>query len=295
MPVSDAELLAGLRAALGRPVALEERRPCPYASTAPLEEVRVDGEWLVFKDLSAGTSGARPASAVDPLREVAAYRDVLVDAALDTPALRGALVDRDGARAWLFLERIDGVPLWQVGDFSVWEAAARWLARLHAGAVPPGARGLARYDASWLRGWVRRAAAQGVPARVLEAGDRAIERLAAWPPSVLHGEFYPSNVIVQDGTRIRPVDWETAGVGPGFLDLGALTSGRWTDDQRARLESAYREALPVERRPRAAELAAAMRDCRLLVAVQWLAWEPRFTPPPEHAHDWLADAERLAR
>jgi aminoglycoside phosphotransferase (APT) family kinase protein len=286
MPVSDADLVAGLRAALGRRVALEDRRPCPYASTAPLEEVRVDGEWLVFKDVSTAGGGGR---------EVAAYRDVLADAGFDAPALRGALVDRDGARAWLFLERVDGVPLWQVGDFAVWEAAARWLARLHARPVARVARGLARYDASWLRGWVRRAAAQGVPERVLEAGERAVERLPAWQASVVHGEFYPSNVLVQDGTRIRPVDWETAGVGPGFLDLGALTSGRWTDDQRARLESAYREALPVERRPRPAELAAAMRDCRLLVAVQWLAWEPRLEPPPEHAHDWLADAERLAR
>jgi hypothetical protein len=34
----------------------------------------------------------------------------------------------------------------------------------------------------------------------------------------------------------------------------------------------------------------ALEDARLLVAVQWLGWSDGWRPPPEHAHDWLADA-----
>ena len=286
MSVSSRELADGLRAVLGRRVELEERRPCPYGSSVPLEEVRVDGEWMIFKDLSPAPRSSRPAFMVDPLREVEVYRHGLAPGA---PELRGALVDE--RRAWLFLERVDGMPLWQSGDPGDWEAAARWLAALHSRALPAGESHLIAYNADWLARWAARAL--GVPSRVRGAAGRAAERLARLPAVLVHGEFYPSNILVSAG-RIRPVDWETAGIGPGVLDLAALTSGRWSPEERDRLELAYRDALPADRRPAHEELAAASRDARLLVAVQWLGWQPGFVPPPEHAHDWLADAVRLA-
>jgi hypothetical protein len=34
--------------------------------------------------------------------------------------------------------------------------------------------------------------------------------------------------------------------------------------------------------------------CHLHLAVQWLGWSPRWTPPPEHTHNWLDEALRLA-
>ena len=34
--------------------------------------------------------------------------------------------------------------------------------------------------------------------------------------------------------------------------------------------------------------------CRLHLAVQWLGWSPSWTPPPEHAQDWLNEALDLA-
>ena len=34
--------------------------------------------------------------------------------------------------------------------------------------------------------------------------------------------------------------------------------------------------------------------CRLHQAVQWLGWSPSWTPPPEHAQNWLKEALRCA-
>ena len=62
------------------------------------------------------------------------------------------------------------------------------------------------------------------------------ERLLALPVGFIHGELYPSNVLVGERTgRICAVDWEMAGIGPLLLDLAALTSGAWT--QRAQRDS----------------------------------------------------------
>jgi aminoglycoside phosphotransferase (APT) family kinase protein len=114
---------------------------------------------------------------------------------------------------------------------------------------------------------------------------------------VIHGEFYPSNVLVGRGAdptarRIAPIDWEGAAIGPGLVDLAALTTG-WDAGDGASIESAYRARYepPTAGQPFSEALAA----CRLHLAVQWLAWEPSWSPPEEHRRDWLAEAEREAR
>ena len=42
--------------------------------------------------------------------------------------------------------------------------------------------------------------------------------------TVIHGEFYPSNVLARE-ENIYPVDWESAAVAAGELDLAALIEG----------------------------------------------------------------------
>ena len=36
-----------------------------------------------------------------------------------------------------------------------------------------------------------------------------------------------------------PIDWETASVGPGVLDLAALTAGEWREQERREMTAAY--------------------------------------------------------
>ena len=45
-----------------------------------------------------------------------------------------------------------------------------------------------------------------------------MDRLVRLPRTLIHGELYPSNVIVGRGhhrERVCPVDWEMAALGPG--------------------------------------------------------------------------------
>jgi hypothetical protein len=62
--------------------------------------------------------------------------------------------------------------------------------------------------------------------------------LAGSSATVLHGELHSPNVLAR-GSRTYFVDWETAGIGPGELDLAALTVGSWTEPTRTACEEAY--------------------------------------------------------
>jgi thiamine kinase-like enzyme len=98
--------------------------------------------------------------------------------------------------------------------------------------------------------------------------------------------MYPSNVMISATPRL--VDWEMAAVGPPLLDVAALTSG-WDHETRVRLVDAYVQAagaLPWI----TPDFDEMMDCCRLHLAMQWLGWSPGWSPPAEHARDWLAEA-----
>ena len=281
------------------PVAIAYR-PYPFRTSFPIVEVEVRfGDGTLTRVLAKNVSRAgldpttvrvKPEVVYDARREIDVYERILAGSELGTPAYHGS------AGSWLLLEHVAGVELWQVGEIELWEEAARWLARMHERLGAAHSPHLLSYDAAYLRGWLRRAEAfvgGAVLTRVGGHYDELVDALLALPRSFLHGEFYASNVLVAEtarGARIAVVDWEMAGVGPRLLDLAALTVGGWDDDVVRRLAAAYadRGAEPSN------ELVDALDLCRLHLAVQWLGWSPSWSPPPEHAHDWLGELARLA-
>jgi hypothetical protein len=298
---TDAEIRSALEPALG-PIERLDRRPYVYASSYPLEAidaVRGDGSVvpLLFKDLSppalspAGRA-AKPAFLLDPRREIAVYRDFLARRGRGTARCYAVVSDPTKDRYWLFLERVTGREMYQVGEFDHWLAAARWLARLHASGAVEGCH-LIRHDEEYYRRWPRLAGLD------LPGYDAVIRRLAELPATLIHGEFYASNVLVQEtpsGVRICPVDWETAGVGPGLIDLAALTTGRWSNAERAAMIAAYRAALAAEgqRPPPLEELLVQLDWCRLHLALRWLYRPAGWRPPAHQAFDWRGEVEQVA-
>ena len=215
----EAELAAALD---GLQVTSLRRRPSAYRSSAPITELEVtlaNGATLTLlaKDLSRQALHRRarevkPEFLHDPLREIDTYRLVLEAEGLGTPAYYGSVVDPTRDRYWLVIEKVRGIELYQVGELEVWCGVLRWLARLHerfAGCELPAH--LLRYDRELLLGWRDRAEAF---ADVEVPGyEEVVEDLLSRPATLLHGELYPSNVLVDDG-RVCPVDWELAGAGP---------------------------------------------------------------------------------
>ncbi len=320
-PAKTADLARALSTSIDDGIAILERHPFPYRSTFPLEELMVrmsDGNErsLVFKDLSCRglTDPAWQVKAPflhDPRREIEVYRDVLAAGGLTAPECVAVVIEPDLGRYWLFLEKVEGELLWQVGDLDVWRAATRWLADMHA-RFAGRTRGLPLrllvQDGEYHQRWIDRArhfarwpeASNGNRRDfdwLAERCRQVVDWLIEQPTTFLHGEFYPSNIVIEStdhGVRVRPVDWEMAAVGPGLLDLAALASGAWGEREREALASSYREALPTELRPSRKTLREGLDRCRLLLAVQWLGWSADWTPPTEHDHDWIATAIELA-
>lgn len=289
-----------------------ERVASPYRTSFALEDVVVrldDGRTmdLIFKDVSKGSlsgsaKGAKPAFLHDPLREIETYRQILDPAALGTARVYAAEVDPDHGRYWLFLEKVAGVELYQVGERSTWERVAGWLGRMHVVLEAFSGRAddahLLRYDDAFYRGWLERARtfhpSVATLKRLERTYDTVVDRLVSLPTSVIHGEFYASNVLVEtDGPafRVCPVDWEMAAVGPALIDLAALGAGRWSQDERTAFARAY--VVSAALNEDLETTLAALDFCRLHLSVQWLGWSADWEPPPEHAHDWLGEATGL--
>jgi Ser/Thr protein kinase RdoA (MazF antagonist) len=319
----DAELRAALdsilvEAGLGPPRELR-RRAFEYRTSFPLEELDVtlgDGAelHLLFKDLAWASLNesarlAKPEFLRDPLREPAVYASVLAPRRLG-PRYYGAAIDPAAERYWLFLERVEGRELYQVGDLELWQAVASWLGEMHSTLAGDRERHAERarlieYDEAYYRRWIARAqefaASPGQPPRrataldwIAERYDPVVEGLLELPRTVIHGELYASNVLVADDghtPRVCPVDWEMAASGPGLIDLAALVSGGWGEKDREAIVTAYRSGAGADR-------AAFSRDqldlARLHLAVQWLGWAPpSWTPPEGQRHDWLSEALAL--
>jgi len=316
---SDAELHEALapllrEAGAGAPTAID-RRPYEYRTSFPLEQLDLTLEdgvslRLVFKQLDWDALDdqarlAKPRFLHDPLREAAVYGTVLAAAPGGPPRHYGSAIDPERGRHWLFIEWVDGRELFQVGDRELWAAAAAWLGAMHRQLGDRLDRHrasgrLLEYDRPYYGRWIERArrfaGAPGQPRSRARAVDSlaaryepAIEELVAMPKTVIHGEFYASNVLVAgDGAapRVCPVDWELAAAAPGLIDLAALVSGGWSDEDREALVSAYRAAAgPDSFTARQLDLA------RLHLAVQWLGWaEPGWSPPEGQQQDWLGEA-----
>jgi Ser/Thr protein kinase RdoA (MazF antagonist) len=319
------EVLQGLLAQSARRIVSLERRPSLYRSSFVLEELDVrfsDGSSLplMFKDLSPQAlldeaRRAKPAFLHDPRREIEVYRSLLNGRALGAPHYYGSVADSQTERYWLFLERVAGIELYQVGEFETWQQVARRLAVLHrelaqqAMTIRP--THLLIYDRAFYELWPRRAQVfltgrpqvstdhVGAIERLVSKYSEVVARLCALPNGPIHGEFYASNILVQEtphGQRVCPVDWEMAARGPGLIDLAALVAGKWSEEQKTALAAAYHgelvtrgeEPLSLER------LLDGLQFCRLHLALQWLGWSPGWSPPTEHAHDWLSEALRMA-
>lgn len=277
--------------------AIVGREPALHASTSPAEVVTCrlhDGtELRVFCKYSAGDAAGRGGHRGGVAYEAVVYRHVLRRWRVSTPAFYGTFPDHGTRPTGLVLEHLDeATAMHRAVDADAVIRAARWCGQFHAlgettfAARPPAV--LRRYDADYYLGWARRTHALTRPfgdafpwlGHVCEGFEQVLPSLLRAPHVVVHGEFYPGNVLVQ-GERIRPVDWESAAWAPGEIDLASLTDSRppleWPAEIVQRCEAEYARA----RWPRGAPPAfgPALAAARLYWPLRWLGDRPEWTRP----------------
>ena len=211
------------------------------------------------------------------------------------PRYFGCYVEQDESQAWLFVEYLDEG--WQLDlgpETAIVEAAAMLgeLQRQAADSVSADARSaLNAFDRGYFHRCMDAAAAlrarwlDSVPALdgLLSRFEAAIPSLAAAPQTLVHAEFTPHNVVWAH-ERPRIVDWEQAGLGPGEIDLAALT-----DDWEEGLAQPAIQAYVQNRWP-----AGPAHDFATTLVAARLYWLLRWLGDPEEAGtleeiSWLAD------
>jgi len=164
---------------------------------------------------------------------------------------------------------------------------ARWLAQFHARHErredEPTLAFLKRYDAAYYRGWARRTFEFARPLQsrfpwlpqLAACGDEWFAPLLRAAPTVIHGEFDAKTVLVRD-QKLFLLDWESAAIGPGEIDLAMLTDGAgWPAKLVRRCEDRYQRA----RWPGGAPdgFKRTLAAARIYVQFRWLGDRPEKT------------------
>ena len=297
---SSPALQGGLQAILQpqpcHSVVILDRHPNPWGGTFPAEIVtcRVDGEGeLRFfckyeTGASAGSNGHR--GGVEYERQV--YRDLLEPRQLTVPRFYGSYQDESDGWLCLVLGHLNGsVRSSKAAEPHAIVRAAEWIGDFqammqdHVRQGPPPF--LFGYDLNYYQGWSERTLALSsshdeqmtwLPA-FCRRFNEAIGLLTREPLTVVHGEYYPHNVLWHLDT-ITPVDWESAAVGAGEIDLASLTE-RWPQHITQKCEQAYvRHRWPSGEPP---DFARRLDLARLYLQLRWLGTPKGWRVPAEPA------------
>jgi hypothetical protein len=313
-PFPDLDTLIARLNALGAdhglvpgPVTVLSREENFYASTFPSEVVTcrlADGqERRLLCKYAAGKNHNAHGHRGGVAHEAEVYRRVLRPLGVALPRCYGASEGTRTEEAWLILDFLDaGVRLCHIGETEAVYHVVNWLGRFHAAAgawLAQGSRpGLPVYDRSYYEGWVRRALhvvgtrPDGLWLRSSCARwEQALEPLLI-APTVIHGEFYPHNILVQGGV-VCPVDWESAAVAAGEIDLAAVTED-WPEEYVQECCRVYRRARWPTGAP--ADFERTGQAAQLYLVFRWLGDEREMTSPG--AVEWClkrlrATSERL--
>lgn len=247
-----------LTAALGgsERVAVTERSPNWYSSWHPSEVLTCDSASQALQVLckydfpSSQEIHGLPAGVG---YEADAYRLAVEPCGLSSPRSYGLFSDDRSGATWLMLEFLAGsCRLTKSAEPGEIGRAARWIGsfhRFHDRHQAPPANRLNRHDAATLEACVARARSACEPLRAEHPWLRRLtgeyedvfRDLFPRRPTVVHGEYYPKNVLVRDRT-VFPIDWERAGVSAGEIDLAALTEGHWAPRDVSLAVESYAEA-----------------------------------------------------
>ena len=294
-------LTDGLTRALGDgnagcTVAVLNREPVRYPGLTPVEVITcriADGSArrLLCKyggpvrALAYGHRGGVP-------YEAAVYQQVLGALELSSAAFYGTYEDPATGATWLFLEYLQGsLRLRDAEGAAGLGLAAAWIGRFHAAAqqhlAPAGWRTLLlNYDEGYYRGWLARTAAFAEPlqgrfpwlARLRQRYERFMAPLLDAPATAIHGEYYLKNVLVRDGS-VYPIDWESAAIGAGEIDLASITE-HWPPNIAHQCQVEYGRARWPEGPP--AEFERTLAAARLYLHLRWLGDRAEKTNRPKN-------------
>lgn len=268
-----------------------DRQPNIYSSTFPSEIVtcRLDEGSELRLYCKYGGEGYRQGGHAHwggVAYEAAVYRHVLQPLRSSVPKFYGTYTDTTTAETWLILGYLDkSMRVNQTSEPGALALAARWIGRFHAAnelrlsyaPIPF----LKTHDAEYYVQWVRRTLLlaghfhQHFPwlATLCARFEGFVAPLLRSSRTIIHGEYYPENVLFRSGI-IYPIDWESAAIAVGEIDLASLTD-RWPAEIVQQCELEYQLA----RWPKgsSADFERTLAAAQLYQQFRWLGDRPEWT------------------
>lgn len=249
-------------------VELVKRKPFDYHSTSPAELIscRLNNGKIVslFCKYSGNHTQYSYGHRGGVKYEAKVYKNILHKTPLSSAHFYGVYKEKNNETC-LIIQYLNGSKLLKdQHDPGYFGKAASWIGSLHKmyESNPPEA--ITDYDTEYYTIWLERVG------KLLEK----LKKKHPWLPAVctyfkermhllsdsvktfIHGEYYTKNILVQKDI-IYPIDWESAAIGPGEIDLASLIEGwdykrkniaiksylkaRWPDGNFS--ESGFRERL----------------------------------------------------
>jgi hypothetical protein len=272
-------------------VTIVRRQSNVYATSFPSEIVtcRVDDgtELRLFCKYAAGHSHSAYGHRGGVAYEAEVYRHLLQPSQASTPMFYGSHTDISTGATWLIIEHVDET--FRVSHTpepaASMNVAARWIGQFHSmtkkhflhAPMPV----LNRYDPEYYLGWARRTSLfashwhQRFPCltTLCERFEELVVLLKSAPPVLIHGEYYSSNILYRNEI-VYPVDWESAAMAAGEIDLAALTE-RWPPEIVRQCELEYQRARWPEGSP--ADFERTLAVAKLYLHFRWLGDRPDST------------------
>lgn len=179
------------------------------------------------------------------------YRLLLQKIKMTKALFYGAYSDPVNDSSWLFLEYIENSLKVSKCESNSLIKAARWIGKFHAinerTAVDRNSW-LINYDKGYYDGWTQRVSlfSQDLTMQypwissVCKQFKEYYDVLLDGHLTIIHGEYCPKNILGQDDV-IYPVDWETAAIAVGEIDLAMLLDGGWSLEIKQQCEKEYKQ------------------------------------------------------
>jgi hypothetical protein len=132
------------------------------------------------------------------------------------------------------------------GEANVLNKASKWIGNFHRLQESNSPSFVTVYDKAYYKTWSDRfrkltsSFNEKFPwlEKLANYYDDNIVCMISCPQTIIHGEFYPRNILLKDKI-IYVVDWESAAIAPGEIDLASLIEG-WGEDIAGSVRNEYK-------------------------------------------------------
>lgn len=221
---------------------LVKRKPFDYRSTSPVEIISCrlnDGQIVsLFCKYSGNHTQYSYGHRGGVEYETKIYKNILHKSPLSSARFYGICKEKN-KETCLIIEYLKGSKLLKDAHApQYFGKAATWIGNLHKMYESNPPKGIKIYDTAYYMFWLK-----GV-----ESLLEILKKKHPWLPAVcsyfrknmhllsettqtfIHGEYYTKNILVKKGV-IYPIDWESAAIGPGEIDLASLIED-WDEERK---------------------------------------------------------------